>query len=89
MGSSPPRAYRAAKTRPASARALQDAILIEELQRIHAENYSVYGVRKMHHAMVRAGWQIGSDQAAWLMRAAGLQAVRRGRKPITTRPAGR
>ena len=50
------RAYRAAKTRPTSARALRDAILIEELRRIHAENYSVYGVRKMHHAMVRAGW---------------------------------
>ena len=65
------RAYRAAKTRPTSARALRDAILIEELRRIHAENYSVYGVRKMHHAMVRAGWQIGRDQVARLMRAAG------------------
>jgi len=81
------RAYRAAKTRPTSARALRDAILIEELRRIHAENYSVYGVRKMHHAMVRTGWQIGRDQTARLMRAAGLQGVRRGRKPITTRPA--
>ena len=66
------RAYRAAKTRPTSARALRDAILIEELRRIHAENYSVYGVRKMHHAMARAGWQIGRDQVARLMRAAGL-----------------
>ncbi|QGS20839.1 IS3 family transposase [Micrococcus luteus] len=82
------RGYRAAKTRPTSARALRDAILVEELRRIHAENYSVYGVRKMHRAMVRAGWQIGCDQTAWLMRAAGLQGVRRGRKPITTRPPG-
>ncbi|WP_311199966.1 IS3 family transposase, partial [Micrococcus lylae] len=62
-------------------------LLLEELKRIHAENYSVYGVRKMHHAMVCAGWEIGRDQVARLMRAAGLQAVRRGRKPITTRPA--
>ena len=82
------RAYRAAKTRPTSARALRDAILIEELRRIHAENYSVYGVRKMHHAMARAGWHIGRGQTARLMRAAGLQGVRRGRKPITTKPAG-
>ena len=82
------RGYRAAKTRPRSSRTLRDEILVEELRRIHAENYSVYGVRKMHHAMVRAGWQVGRDQVARLMRAAGLQGVRRGRKPITTRPAG-
>lgn len=82
------RGYRAAKQRPASARALRDKILTEELKRIHAENYSVYGVRKMHHAMARAGWEIGRDQVARLMRAAALQGVRRGRKPVTTRPAG-
>ena len=80
--------YRAAKTRPASARALRDVLLLEELRRIHMENYSVYGVRKMHHAMARAGWEIGRDQVARLMRTAGLQGIRRGRKPITTRPAG-
>ena len=82
------RGYRAAKTRPASARALRDVLLLEEVNRIHAEHYSVYGIRKMHHAMVRAGWQVGRDQVARLMREAGLQGVRRGRKPITTRPAG-
>lgn len=41
------RGYRAAKSRPTSARAVRDEILIEELGRIHAANYSVYGVRKM------------------------------------------
>ena len=81
------RGYRAAKTRPASARALRDVLLLEELKRIHAENYSVYGVRKMHHAMRRAGWEIGRDQVARLMREAGLEGVRRGRKPVTTKPA--
>ena len=60
---------------------------MEEVKRIHAENYSLYGVRKMHHAMARAGWEIGRDQVARLMRAANLQGVRRGRKPITTRSA--
>ena len=82
------RAYRATKTRPASARALRDEVLLPEIKRIHQENYSVYGVRKMHHAMLRSGWQIGPDQVARLMRIAGLQGVRRGRKPPTTRPAG-
>ncbi|MCV7665758.1 IS3 family transposase [Micrococcus luteus] len=76
------------KSRPASARALRDTILIEELKRIHAENYGVYGVRKMHHAMRRAGWEIGRDQVARLMKLAGVEGVRRGRTPITTRPAG-
>ncbi|MCF8560405.1 IS3 family transposase [Micrococcus luteus] len=71
--------YRAAKNRPASARALRDTILIEELKRIHAENYGVYGVRKMHHAMRRAGWEIGRDQVARLMKLAGVEGVRRGR----------
>ncbi|WP_375543716.1 IS3 family transposase [Micrococcus lylae] len=60
---------------------------LEELKRIHAENYSIYGVRKRHHAMACTGWQIGRDHVARLMRAAGLQAVRRGHRPITTRPA--
>ena len=81
------RGYRAAKTRPRSSRTLRDKILVEELRRIHAENYSVYGVRKMHHAMRRAGWEIGRDQVARLMKLAGVEGVRRGRTPITTRPA--
>ena len=69
-------------------RTLRDEILVEELRRIHAENYSVYGVRKMHHAMRRAGWEIGRDQVARLMKLAGVEGVRRGRTPITTRPTG-
>ena len=58
------RGYRAAKARPASARALRDEALLPEIRRIHSENYSVYGVRKMHHAMRRAGWDVGRDQVA-------------------------
>ncbi|MFJ6599982.1 IS3 family transposase [Micrococcus luteus] len=81
------RGCRAAKRRPASARSLRDELLIEELERVHAENYSVYGVRKMHQALRRAGWDLGRDQVARLMKTAGLEGVRRGRKPITTRPA--
>ena len=58
-----------------------------ERRRIHAENYSVYGVGKMRQAMDRAEGQIGRDQVARLMKKAGVQGVHRGRKPITTRPA--
>lgn len=80
------RGYRAAKTRLPSPRALRDEFLIEQLRQIHAKNYSVYGIRKMWHAMNRAGWKIGRDQTARLMRLAGLHGVRRGRSVVTTRP---
>lgn len=52
------RGYRAAKTRPPSARTLSDQLLGAEIDRLHAENYSVYGVRKMHALMRRQGWGV-------------------------------
>ncbi|GAB2889308.1 hypothetical protein GCM10027027_00320 [Neomicrococcus lactis] len=58
------RGYRAAKSRPVSSRAQRDEFLIKEIKRVHAENHSVYGHRKMMHAMRRAGWDIGRDQTA-------------------------
>lgn len=78
------RGYRAAKTRPLSDRALKDEVLLEIIVQIHEENYGVYGVRKMWHAMRRAGWDVGRDQVARLMRKAGLRGVVRGRTPVTT-----
>lgn len=65
---------------------MRDEMPVEEVQRIHQEIYSVYGVRKMWHAMRHAGWDVGRDQVARLMKMTGLQGVRRGRKPVTTRP---
>lgn len=78
------RGYRAAKTRAPSARSLSDALLIPELVRVYEDNFSVYGVRKMWKAMQRAGWNIGRDQTARLMKQAGIQGRRRGRTPMTT-----
>lgn len=45
------RAYRDAKARPASQRSQRDGQLVELVIEIHAQNYSVYGVRKMWHAL--------------------------------------
>lgn len=81
------RGYRAAKARPASDRHLRDAALIPMIERIHAENYGVYGARKIWHAMRREGWFIGRDQVARLMGKAGLAGVIRGRTPRTTIPS--
>ena len=78
------RGYRAAKARPRCARAIRDEVLIDEIRRVHQQNYGVYGQRKMWHAMRREGWMIGRDQTARLMKVAGLHGVRRGRHPFTT-----
>lgn len=81
------RGYRAAKKRLPSKRLVRDCELILVMMDIHRDNYSVYGVHKMWHAMKRAGYDIGRDQVARLMKIAGLHGIVRGRKPITTKPA--
>ncbi|MGV9217157.1 IS3 family transposase [Arcanobacterium canis] len=55
----PSRGYRNAKSRQLSARAKRDERLVELVGQIHASNYSVYGVRKMWHALKRHGVDIG------------------------------
>lgn len=79
------RGYRAAKRRAPSARQVRDELLVEEIVRLHAENYGVYGVRKMHALMRRQGWEIGRDQTARLMRIAGVRGVKRSKKVYTTK----
>jgi transposase InsO family protein len=81
-----PSSYYAAKTRPLSARACRDAVLIPQLVGLWDNNYRVYGVRKLWKAAQRAGVQVGRDQVARLMRAAGIEGVRRTKRVRTTRP---
>jgi transposase InsO family protein len=76
--------YYAAKTRPPSARQVADQAWCEQIRAVHEANCSVYGVRKMHDALRRAGAGIGRDHLARLMRQLGLQGVRRGRPRRTT-----
>ncbi|WP_409157681.1 IS3 family transposase [Lacisediminihabitans sp. H27-G8] len=85
------RGYRAAKCRPASARTLSDQLIGGEISRLHAENYGVYGVRKMHRLLGRQGWSIGRDQTGRLMRSLGLRGVKRSKRVFTTKsdPAGK
>lgn len=78
------RGYRAAKRRPDSKRLVRDRENVELVRRLHAANYGVYGVRKMWHALNRAGVRVGRDQTARLMRLAGLKGRARGREPKTT-----
>jgi putative transposase len=83
-----PATYYAAKTRPASARKVRDEQLKGQLAEVHAANYGVYGVRKMHAALARDGVEIGRDQTGRLMRELGLRGVRRGKFKRTTHSDG-
>ncbi len=75
LGASPS-TYYAARSRLPSARAITDAQLTEEIQRIFEENYAVYGVRKVWHQLRREGVHIGKDRVWRLMREAGLPGSR-------------
>ena len=74
-----PSTYYAAKSRPASARAVRDAVMIPILVALWVANYRVYGAHKLWKAARRAGHDIGRDQVARLMRQAGIEGVRRRR----------
>ena len=82
-----PSSYYAAKVRPPSARAVRDEALAADITRIHAEHFSVYGVRKLWRQLRREGVAVGRDQVARLMGALGLAGATRTRRIRTTWPA--
>ncbi len=79
------RAHAAKRSDPAklSARAKQDAIRKIEIRRVFAENFDVYGVRKVWWQLRREGEDIARCPVERLMRSMGLQGVIRG-KPVKT-----
>jgi putative transposase len=81
-----PSTYYAAKSRPVSARAMRDAVMIPILVALWTANYRVYGAHKLWKAAHRAGHVIGRDQVARLMRQAGIEGVSRKRRLRTTKP---
>jgi putative transposase len=83
-----PSTYYAAKTRPPSTRSKRDAVMGPALVELWQTNYRVYGAHKLWKAAHRAGHDIGRDQVARLMRAAGIEGIHRRKKVRTTRPDG-
>jgi len=67
-----------------SDRAVRDAELKPEIERVFEENLSVYGVRKVWHQMRREGFDIARCTVARLMKDIGIEGVIRGKKPKTT-----
>ncbi len=81
-----PSTYYAAKTRPVSARSVADAATTAVIRRVHADNYGVYGVRKMHAEMNRQGHRVARCTVHRLMRQEGLRGISRAKGPRTTIP---
>jgi putative transposase len=81
-----PSTYYAAKSRPPSARSLADVSLGQQIQRIHDENYGVYGIRKVWRQLLRQDVSVGRDQVWRIMAGLGLEGVRRGKAKRTTIP---
>lgn len=81
-----PSSYYAARARPPSARSVADGRHLEVIRRVHAENYGVYGVRKMHAELNRRGHRIARCTVHRLMRTEGLRGISRAKGPRTTIP---
>jgi putative transposase len=82
-----PSTYYAAKSRPESARATSDRVLAVQIERVHEDNYGVYGARKIWAELNRQGVEVARCTVERLMRETGLRGLLRDKAPRTTRPA--
>jgi transposase InsO family protein len=67
-----------------SARALRDEVLRPEIERVFAENFKVYGARKVWRQMMREGFDVARCTVERLMQGMGLAGVIRGKSVRTT-----
>jgi putative transposase len=90
-----PSSYYAAKTRPVSARAIRDAALLVEIERVFGHRdlgRGLAGARKVWHLLRRDAniadrfGPVARCTVERLMRRAGLQGARRSRRFVTTKP---
>ena len=86
-----PRGYRMFRSRPVSRMAARHEALARDILEIHADFFmAVYGYRKTRAQLLARGRdpaEIGRDQVMNVMRESGIRGVRRGRTPVTTKPA--
>jgi transposase InsO family protein len=76
----------ARRSRKPSRRAVRDLELTSEIHSAREGYRSVYGVRKTWRELRRREVEVGRDRVTRLMRAEGLEGVRRGKKKRTTTP---
>jgi transposase InsO family protein len=77
-------AARRADRSKAPPRVQRDAVLCAEIRRVWAENFGLYGVRKVWRQLGREGIAVARCTVARLMRQMGLQGVVRGKSVRTT-----
>jgi putative transposase len=56
------------------------------IERVHADNFGVYGARKVHAELRRQGHRVARCTVQRLMRATGLRGITRAKGPRTTVP---
>ena len=81
-----PSTYWAAVKRPPCDRAVRDRELLAQIRRVHADNYGVYGARKVWRQLNREGIEVARCTVERLMSQAGLAGAVRGATTRTTRP---
>jgi len=67
-------------------RARRDAVLVDQVQRVHLANLQVYGARKVWRQLHCEGVAVARRTVERLMRLNGLQRARRGKAVRTTTP---
>ena len=70
-----------------AARVKRDERLSDTIERVHAENRSTYGARKVYQQLKRENVDAARCTVERLMKRLGLQGVTRGKAPRTTVPA--
>ena len=83
-----PSTYYAFKTRPTSARAKRDAVLVTQIHSVFADRKKgrgVAGARKLWRLLTRDGIVVARCTVESLMAQEGLQGARRGKRFITTK----
>jgi putative transposase len=81
-----PSTYYACRSRPPSARALREAALCAQIERVYVANYRLYGARKVWGELRREGTAVARCTVERLMRRMGLKGVMRGKARKTTIP---
>lgn len=79
-------AYRARKTRPRSARAVRDELLLSEIRRVHASAGGIYGQLKVWDELRDEGLDVARCTVERLMRKHGIAGCSNGKVQRTTLP---
>jgi integrase-like protein/helix-turn-helix protein len=76
--------YYAWVDRPPSARAIDDAVMVERIRAVHAESDMTYGMPRVRAELVDQGVRISRKRVARLMRRHGIRGVSRRRGFVVT-----